>query len=185
MTIDNELQAWREEWKAQPADFPDLARRVKRQSRFMRLMLLTEVLITVVLGGGTIWLAASMRQVDVAVLAWATWIFLAVAWGFGAWNRRGAWRPVSLTSSAYLEISIRRCRSAMRAVIFGMVLFVVEMLFCLAWIYHRTGGASFLYSTAMMAVGVATVAFFVGSLVYRARKQGELARLLQLEESMR
>jgi hypothetical protein len=60
-------------------------------------------------------------------------------------------------------------------VIFGMVLFVVEVLFCFAWIYNRTGDASFLYSTAMLAVGVATVVFFVGSLVYRARKKGELA----------
>ena len=82
---------------------------------------------------------------------------------------------MALTSSAYLEISIRRCRSAIRAFLFGMVLFVVEMLFCLAWIYNRTGDASFLYSTAMIAVGVATVVFFVGSLVYRARKKGELA----------
>jgi hypothetical protein len=66
-----------------------------------------------------------------------------------------------------------------------MVLFVVEMVFCLAWIYKRTGDASFLYSTSMIAVGVASVVFFVGTLGYRARKKGELAWLLQLEKSMR
>ena len=185
MMVDHELQAWREEWTGQPAGSPDLAARVRRQSRFMRLMLLAEVLVTVLLGGGAIWLAATKRQLDVAVLAGATWVFLAVAWGFGVWNRRGAWRPLALTSSAYLEISILRCRSAIRAVIFGMMLFVVEVLFCLAWIYNRVGGASFLYSTRMMAVGVATVVFFVGCLLYRARKKGELGRLLQLEKSMR
>jgi len=185
MIVDNELQAWREEWTAQPADAPDLTARVKRQSRFMRLMLLAEVLVTVLFGGGTIWLAATSRQVDVAVLAGTTWVFLAVAWGFGVWNRRGTWRPVALTSSAYLEISIRRCRSAIRAVIFGMVLFVVEVLFCLAWIYNRTGSGSFLYSTSMTSVSVATVVFFVGSLVYRARKNAELAWLVQLEKSLR
>jgi hypothetical protein len=185
MMLDDELQAWREEWTAQPAADPDLARRVRRQSRLMRLMLLADVLVTALFGGGTVWLAATSRQADTAVLAGATWVFLAAAWGFGMWNRRGAWRPVALTSSAYLEISIRRCRSAIRAVIFGMVLFLVEVLFCLAWIYNRTGSASFLYSTAMLAVGVATVVFFVGCLVYRARKRGELAWLLQLEKSMR
>jgi hypothetical protein len=185
MIADNELQAWRDEWTAQPADAPDLTARVKRHSRFMRLMLLAEVLVTFVFGGGTIWLAATSRQADLGVLAGATWVFLAVAWAFGVWNRRGTWRPVALTSSAYLEISIRRCRSAIRAVIFGMMLFVVEMLFCLAWIYNRTGDASFLYSTQMIAVGFATVAFFVGSLVYRTRKKRELASLLQLETSLR
>ena len=185
MTVDHELQAWREEWAGQPAGSRDLAARVRRQSRFMRLMLLAEVLVTILLGGGSIWLAASKRQLDVAVLAGATWAFLAVAWGFGVWNRRGAWSPVALNSAAYLEISIRRCRSAIRAVIFGMVLFVVEVVFCLAWLYHRTGDPSFLYSTRMVAVGVATVVFFVGSLLYRLRKKGELDRLLQLEQSMR
>jgi hypothetical protein len=185
MIVDNELQAWREEWTAQPAGDSDLTARVKRQSRFMRLMLLAEVLVTVLFGGGTIWLAAASRRVDNAVLAAVTWVFLAVAWGFDVWNRREAWRPVALTSSAYLEISIRRCRSALRAVIFGMVLFVVDVLFYLAWIYNRTGNASFLHSTAMMAVGVATAVFFVGSLVYRARKKSELAWLLQLEKPMR
>jgi hypothetical protein len=143
------------------------------------------MLVTVLFGGGTIWLAAASREVDVWVLAGATWVFLAVAWGFGVWNRRGAWRPVALTGSAYLEISIRRCQGAIRAIFFGMVLFVVEVLFCLGWIYNRTGGVSFLYSNAMLAVGVATVLFFVGSLMYRVRKKGELAWLLQLEKSMR
>lgn len=184
MIVDPELQAWHEEWIAQPANSPDLAALVRRQSRFMRLMLIAEVLVTVVLGGGTIWLAASRRQTDLAVLSGATWVFLAVAWGFGTWNRRGAWRPVALTSAAYLEVSVRRCRSAIRSVVFGMALFVVEMLFCLGWIYHRRGNGTFLYSPAMMAAGAATVVFFVGSLVYRARKRGELGRLLQLEKSM-
>jgi hypothetical protein len=151
----------------------------------MRLMAVAEALITALIGGGTIWLAAITRQVDVAALAGATWVFLAAAWGFGIWNRRGAWRPVALSTSAYLEISIRRCRSSIRAVRFGVALFVVEMLFCLAWIYHRTGDASFLYSTRMMAVGVATVVFFVGSLLYQAKKRSELAWLLQLDTSMR
>jgi len=184
MIVDPELQAWREEWIAQPANPPDLAALVRRQSRIMRLTLLAEALVTVLLGGGTIWLAATRGKVDLAVLSGATWVFLAVAWGFGIRNRRGAWRPVVLTSSAYLEISIRRCRSAIRAVIFGMRLSLVEVLFCLAWIYNRNGNASFLYSTPMMAVGVATVVCFVGCLVYRARKKRELARLLQLEKSM-
>jgi hypothetical protein len=185
MIVDNELQAWREEWMSQPAIAPNLAARVKRHSRFMRLMLVAEALITVLFGGGTIWLAATSRRVNFAVLAGATWVFLAVAWAFGVWNRWGAWSPAALTSSAYLEISIRRCRSAIRAVAFGMALFVVEVLFCLAWIYNRIGDASFLRSRSMLAVGVVTVAFFVGSLVYRARKKSELAWLLQLEQSIR
>ena len=111
--------------------------------------------------------------------------FLSGGVGLRRLESAGVWRPVAMTSPAYLEISLRRCRSAIRAVIFGMVLFLVELLFCLAWIYNRNGNASFLFSTAMMAVGVATVVFFVGCLVYRARKKGELAWLLQLEKSMR
>ena len=62
MNIDQELEAWREQWTAQPTGSRDLTARVRRQSRFMRLMLLTEALVTVVMGGGTIWRAAASRQ---------------------------------------------------------------------------------------------------------------------------
>jgi len=183
MTVDQELHAWREQWASQAGDISDLGKRVKRQSRYMRFMLAAEMLVTVVMGGGTLWMAVDSKELDFSVLAGATWMFLAAAWGFGIWNRHGAWRPVSMTSSAYLEISIRRSRSAIRAVIFGMVLFAIEMVFCLGWIYKRTGGTSFLYSARMIAVGMATVWFFAWSLRYRARKKAELAGLIELAKS--
>jgi hypothetical protein len=184
MTADNELEAWREEWTSQAAQGSMLADRVKRHSRFMRLMLVAEVLVTVVIGGGTIWLAVSRQELNFRVLAAATWLFLAAAWGFGLWNRHGAWSPVAMTSAAYIEISIRRCRSAMLATIFGMVLYVVELVFCLVWIYQWTGELSFLFSIPMGAVAGVSVVFFVWSLMYRKRKKAELARLIRLAESM-
>jgi len=180
MTVDNELLAWREEWTSQAADMPDLAARVKRQTRILRLTLVGEVLVTVVMGGGTLWLAVATGEPDFAVLALATWMFIAAAWIFGLWNRRGSWSPVAMTSSAYLEISIRRCRSALRAAVFGMLLFAVEMLFCLSWIYNRTGSASFLYSVTMLAVALATILFYVCTWIYRARKKSELTALEKL-----
>ncbi len=181
MTVDNELLAWREEWESQAADVPpDLARRVTRQSRILRFALVCEVLVTILMGGGAIWLAVNTGEPDFAVLALATWMFIAAAWVFGLRNRRGSWSPAAMTSSAYLDVSIRRCRSALRAAVFGMVLFAVEMLFCLGWIYNRTGSPSFLYSIPMVGVGLATVLFFAGSLIYRARKKTELAGLVKL-----
>jgi hypothetical protein len=183
MIVDNELEAWRDEWESQPVEIPDLAARVKRHSRFMRFMLAAEMLITAIIGGGTIWLAVNNWELDFAVLAGATWLFFAATWGFAVWNRRGSWSPVARTSSAYLEISIRRCRGAIRAVIFGMALFAAEMLFCLAWIYKRTGGPSFLSTSRMMVVVVASVLFLVWSLRYRATKKAELAGLMKIGES--
>jgi hypothetical protein len=181
MTVDNELLAWREEWKLQVPDVPpDLAGRVTRQSRILRLALVCEVLITVVMGGGTVWLAINSGDPDFTVLAVATWMFIAAAWVFGLRNRRGSWSPVAMTNSAYLDISIRRCRGGLRAAVFGMSLFVVEMLFNLGWIYNRTGSPSFLHSLPMTGVGLATVLFFAASLIYRARKKAELDGLVKL-----
>jgi hypothetical protein len=159
---------------------PDLAARVKRQSRILRLALAGEVLVTVVMGGGMTWLAAVDGEPDLAVLAFATWMFIAAAWAFGLWNRRGLWSPVAMTNTAYLDISIRRCRGSLRAASFAMVFFAIEMLFCLGWIYIHNGNTSFLNSFPMLVVGLATIAFYVCTLIYRSRKKSELAALEDL-----
>lgn len=176
MTADQELMAWRAQWKEPNAavELPDLAARVKRQSRNLRLMLACEVLVTVVIGGGSLVMAVREGSAEMAVLAAATWAFIAGAWGFGLWNRRGTWAPAALTTIAFLEISIKRCRGAIRATAFGMWLYVVEMAFCLGWIWHHHGSWRILWSTMMLGLWVATAVFFVWAARYRRRQRAEL-----------
>lgn len=119
------------------------------------------------------------------MLAAATWVFIAVAWSFALWTRRGAWNPTSLTTSAYLDITIRRCRSSIRTSLFAMLFYCVEMVFCLGWIYNRKRELGFLVSPVMLGAGAATVVLFVYLAVYRTKKKRALACLMELEESLR
>ena len=184
MSLDAELDTWRREWQSEKSAVPDLAAKVRRHSRFMRIMLAADVLVTVVIGGGTIVWAVRSSEPDVIVLAGATWLFLAIAWAFAWINRRGCWAPAALNASAFLDLSIRRCRGGIAASRFGAILYCSELLFCLMWIYRRKHALSpgeFLTSPSVAVVWIFTVAFVVLLLWYRRRKQAELAYLLELQ----
>ncbi len=176
--MDTELESWRREWQAAAGVPSDLGRRVERYSSFMRVMLLSEVLVTVVIGGGVAVLAIRSPRLDMLVLVLGTWTFIAAAWIFALVSRRGLWSPSAMTTTAFIDLSIRRCRAALAASIFGTTLYFCEMAFCLSWIYHRAGiGAGFIAFIALLSV--VFVALVLG---YRRRKRAELAYLLGLQD---
>lgn len=184
MIPDRELDTWRREWNTLQTDVPDLADLVRRQSFRMRLVLAAEVAVTVGIGGGTVLLAIISGERDVWVLALATWTFIAFAWGFSIWNRKGAWRPAAQTTSEYLAVSIRRCETTLRSLIFGVALFAVEMVFCLGWIYHRTGNAAFMREPRMLGIWLASAIFLLVIAIYRKRKGAELTSLRNLQKEV-
>jgi hypothetical protein len=75
MKLDSELDHWRTQWQA-ATEAPVLAglrARVARQSRYLRMMLLADVVVTFTIGGGTILLAALDPRPAKVLLAAATW----------------------------------------------------------------------------------------------------------------
>lgn len=189
MSVDLELESWRNEWQTSAAIPADLRRRVRRQSRFVRIMLAADILVTVVVGGGaTIW-AARTPGTDYLVLALATWVFIAAAWAFVIRNRRGNWSPHALTTTAFLDVSIRRARSSIAAATFGTILYFAEIVFCLAWIYRqrlRSGPlppGTFLTSPQTWIVWALTAAFAGFVVWYRRKKRTELSYLLNMRKS--
>ncbi len=192
MNMDAELDLWREQWKspsgmAVPAD---LRKRVARQSRAMRIMLVSDILVTVLIGGGaTAWLIQAPRT-ETVVLAVAVWLFIAAAWIFGMSNRKGAWSPAASSTSAYLDLSLRRCRANLRAVRFGAVLYFAEIVFSLSWVYHDLSqreplpAGSFLTSTLVLIVWLCTGIFVVGLIWFWRRKRAELKYLLDMKSQL-
>ena len=190
--MDTELDTWRREWQSEQSAVPDLAVnlsvnlsvKVRRHSRFMRAMFAADILVTVLIGGGTTAWAIRSSEPDVIALAAATWLFLAIAWMFATVNRRGCWAPAALNASAFLDISIRRCRRGIAAAKFGMMLYGGELLFCLTWIYRRKAAVSppaFLTSAPVAAVWICTAVFVLIVLWYQRRKRAELAYFLELQ----
>lgn len=189
MSVDAELEAWRQEWRSEVAVRPDLASKVRRQSLYMRMMLVTEVFITLLIGGFAIAWAVQSLQADVVALAVAVWVFLGTAWTFGLKNRKGCRAPAAMNTSAFLDVSIRRCRAGVASAAFGTVLYFCELVFCTTWVYrHKSHATSiglwaFLTSPVLILVWACTVAFIVAVVWYRRRKVSELLYLQKLRST--
>jgi hypothetical protein len=153
----------------------------------MKIGLLADILVTIVIGGGTIVLALRSPQSDIVMLAAVTWLFLAAAWTFTLTVNRGSWSPSTLDTASFVELSVRRCRGRLAAVWFGAILFLCIIVFCLGWVYNHSPEARkpllpwlFFGSPAIDIVWLATLAFSVFLVWYRGKKQAELAYFLDL-----
>jgi hypothetical protein len=181
MKLDAELELWRDQWQAsrEAPELTGLRKRVARESLYMRIMLTADILVTLVIGGATLALALRSPRPATAILAAATWIFITGAWIFGLSNRKHAWSPAASTTSAYLDLSIRRCRGNLRAIKFGALLYAVEMAFCLSWVIHESGPLS---STLIIVVTLITLILTAALIIYRKKKRTDLSYLLQLQQ---
>ncbi len=191
MNTDLELDAWRQQWQSDTAIPFDLREKVQRQSRLMKMALICDILVTVVMGGGATMWAAHSSMPGAALVAIATWIFLAAAWSFVLTANRGLWAPSAIDAAAFVDLSIRRCRGALATTWFAACLFIGEVAFGLSWAYMhslhpQTSLLSWLWfgSARIDIVWACTLAFFVAMVWYRRKKQAELARLLDLRDAM-
>ena len=185
MNWDTELDQWRGAWQSENAVPADLRRRVARQARFLRIMLAGDILVTVVIGGGTLLLAARQPRPEMLVLAAATWLFIAIAWAFRLTVNRGLWTTPALDTAAYVDLLVRHVRAKIAATVFGACLFAAEIAFCLVWIYRETSPGRplarwLLFSSPFIDLVWVGSALFLGFLIwYRRRQRAELNWLLQ------
>lgn len=187
MNLDTELETWRRQWQSETAISPDLRRRVERQSRWLKIGIAAEILVTVAIGGGVIALAARSPQPAMLLLAAATWTFIAAAWAFRLAVNRGLWSPAAIDTASFVDLSIKRCRAQLKASVFGAGLFVCEMAFCLGWVYRYSAPHAPLFewlfgSLFNGVVWLFSLAFFIFLAWYRRKKRAELAWLYTLSE---
>jgi len=189
MNVDTELEVWRQQWQSVTIVPLDLRRKVERQSRFMKIAVLADILVTITIGGATVGWAVRSRQPENVLLAVATWIFIATAWTFSLTVNHGSWSPSAQDTAAFVDLSVRRCRGRLAAVWFAAALFVFQIVFVLGWVYHYSPAhltplSTWLFfgSIPIDIVWVCTVVFFGFLVWYRRRKRAELACLLGLQE---
>ena len=181
MGADVELESWRRSWHAGAAAVPDLRQRVERETRMMRRFVIAEVIVTVVFCGGTLAWTLLSRRTDALVLAIGVWFFTAAAWVISYLLRRDAWAPATLTTSAFLDLSILRCRRRREALVAQAILYVLLLAFDLAWIYAVRGDSggvvAFLAEPSIAWVWPVTAALAAVAVVQRRRLGRELERL--------
>jgi hypothetical protein len=188
---DRELDAWRREWQADTPALPDLKARVERETRMMRMFVAAEILVTVVIGGGSLVLALLSPGLDMLVLTIGVWVFIAIAWTISFLLRRGAWAPVTATTTAFLDLSILRCRRRREAIWLQVVLYTLILGFDLVWIYfaappgRRHGAIAFLTGPAIAWVWPVTAVLGVAAVRHRRRLTRELATLTGLRQYLR
>ena len=187
MHPDLELDTWREHWRAPAATLPvDLAARVERETRRMRRLYAAEIaLVLAYCGGSAAWAMLSGRA-DIVVLAIGIWTFTAIACTMSWLLRRGAWSPVASTTTAFLELSILRCRRRRESVAAQAVLYVMILAFDLIWIYFQRARSEaitpveFLTGSSLYWVWAVTIVLGTFAVWYRRRLARELDNLIQL-----
>jgi hypothetical protein len=193
MSTDVELENWRRQWQsaAQPAARADaieqLRRRVLRETRRLKLNLIWPILVTIVIGGAMIWRALRSGQSLDAWLAVETWIFIAVIWAGSLWIARGTWRPLADTTTAFVDLSIRRREANFRGAIFGLCLYVVQVGFIVLALGPASPGGmvGLLTSGFMIVAGWIGVPFGLAVLYwFRRQQRRELERLHELKRQL-
>jgi hypothetical protein len=188
---DDELEVWRRQWHSQPAVPIDLIRRVERQTVYMRLDWILQILPGLV-GVGTIIAAIMMQSLAWILLAIGTWLFIVIGWLFMAKNTRGVWAPSAETTAGYVELSIERCRRKLTNSRFTKVMTVLLTGFVLTVDYSVLASSGALRTTKdyliMTAAFVFTIAIVSVILIIQVRKQKntekELAFLLNLQRQL-
>jgi hypothetical protein len=187
MNIDTELEAWREQWQSDTVVPLDLRRKVERQSRFMKILLIADILVTITIGGAAAAWAVRSPQPEIILLAVMTWVFIVTAWTFSVTVNRGNWAPAAQSTAAFVDLSVRRCRSRLLALRFAMGLFIFQTVFVLSWVYRNSPSRQqpvltwlLFSSVAIDMVWLCTLAFFGFVIWFRRRKRAELACLLDL-----
>jgi len=190
MEADVELDAWRRHWQADSRVAPTLKQRVERETRAMRRLVIGEIVVTIVFGGGSLaWAALSLRT-DVFVLALGVWAFIAIAWMISFLLRRGAWTPVTATTTAFVELSILRCRRRRESIIAQGVLYLMILGFDLTWIYFARGAGAergvmaFLASREFAWVWAITLVLGVAAVKQRRKLARELENLTDLRRQI-
>ena len=184
MDVDVELDSWRRNWHAGQPAVSDLRARVERETRRMHLFVIIEVIITIVFCGGTLGWTLLTRRTDALVLAIGVWFFTAAAWVISYLLRRDAWAPATLTTAAFIDLSILRCRRRYESVAGQAVLYVLILTFDLAWIYagraDRIALLPFLASQGVAWVWVVTALLAAAAVTQRRRLRRELQGLESL-----
>ncbi|HEV3056825.1 MAG TPA: hypothetical protein VGY48_01195 [Vicinamibacterales bacterium] len=197
MTLDRELEVWRQQWQADAAVPQGLPAAIEHQTRNMRVLLAVQIAVTFIFGVGSIAWAFVSFQEDATVLTVAMWTFLTIGWTFSLANRRGTWKPATSTTAAFLDLMIVRCRRRLRTMAFAPAFYVAVLSFNLAWTWiyqdstrHDASGLwTFLTSGPNLVVWIVTAGLGVLAVGYRRRIQTQVKNLVtvrrQLDEPVR
>jgi hypothetical protein len=189
---DDEMEMWRQQWQGQPSAVVDLIRRVERETVEMRMAPLALFAPAAVGFVATVFVAMSPSLGGILFVA-GLWLFGTFTLLFIKWNYKGAWTPQAETTTAYLELSILRCRRKLRDFRVGRVMAVLVTAFVLAGVYLflRNVGALktalgywITVATFVWTIAIVAIAMIVGPYRMKGKTHAELEYLLSLQRQL-
>ena len=179
-----ELDRMKQRWQAQSATGPDLAAlqdRVAAENRGQRrtvvvvgsltLLVLAATGIRALLGDGPNAWFGFVFTAAFATLVWLVALLLS----------RGTWRPRDGSTAAYLEVSIRRCKSVIVAAPIGVVLYIAGLTGSLVSKQRLLGldWGDMLGAPSMIIAGWIGAPLYTFSMLWNARRERKRLALLQ------
>jgi hypothetical protein len=170
VTIDTELETWRQEWQSETEPLPDLKKKIKRQN--LR-MIAGVVVIGICLVIST---ALARRSSFMSGLAVGIWFSSLCMGAYNVWNRRGAWKPTAQTTLAYAELYYKRAIARAKTLRFAFYFLLTAIVLYGTYVTWRWKGLSGL-ETAIFT-GMMIELLFFQYLRHRQTREIETSRNL-------
>jgi hypothetical protein len=151
----------------------------------MRVYAATEVVLSAVFLGGSLWMAVTRPVPEFVVLAIGVWIITLAALIYSFANRAGTWEAAARDARGYLALSLRRCRAGLAAIRFGFYLLALEVVLLAAWhFWYWSSRRPAPPLDAWLVAACLPAVFLIALLALRAHRRRELARLESLEREL-
>jgi hypothetical protein len=185
---DDEMEMWRQQWQGQPAVAVDLIRRVERETVEMRMAWFPLFAPAAVGFVATVFVAMSPSLGGILFVA-GLWLLVAFTLLFIKWNYKGAWTPHAETTTAYLELSILRCRRKLRGFRVGRVMAVLSTAWALVGVYGSLKNVGALKTAPGFWIAAAIFVWTIGVVAFvmhriKVKTQAELEYLLTLQRQL-
>jgi hypothetical protein len=133
MTVDRELDTWREQWNSIPEPPAEFQRKVQQRiKREDRRFLLGNLLTGIALVGMLIFAVYLRHQTSSMRPGWATGlcVLVFVSAGYRVWVLRGTWRPQTQSTRAFVELWHKRVAARIRLLRISRFVSVGWLIFC-------------------------------------------------------
>lgn len=125
MSLDLELESWRQEWKVDTEALPALARRVRHQNR---RLIAGAAAVAVCIAIATALALRHPASPGWTGFAMGIWLATLVGMGYAVWVRRGTWESAARTTEAYADLLHRRAVATLRKTVFLRRCLLVTMV---------------------------------------------------------
>lgn len=162
-----------DEWQS-PSGTPDvqaLARRVRRRTQWMRVLVFLEVVLTTAAVVALGFAARAANSWDAWLVVGGLTVFTVIMGVFTIRNRRGTWRAAGNTLKDYRALEALRNQRVVRAALFiqRLAAVTIPLLGVLAWYRTRTSGPWSISVLSCLAAIVYLLVWTAGARVVQRR----------------